>query len=95
MLIVFGIYIIDFDENDKSIEVVMQSIGANDYTIYSIFSKNGDKMQKRIIRDIPNDGGKLKLDKRGKIVIDDQLLACISPEIYTVYYEFKADIYLV
>lgn len=83
------IYIVDFDENDKSIEVVIKSIGANDYTIYSVFSKNGDKMQKKIIRDIPNDGGILKLDKKGKIVIDDPLLACINPEIYTVYYEFK------
>ena len=74
------IYIVDFDENDKSIEVVIKSIGANDYTIYSVFSKNGNKMQKKIIRDIPNDGGILKLDKKGKIVIDDKLLACINPE---------------
>ena len=32
------IYIVDLNENDKSIEVVIKTIGANDYTIYNIYS---------------------------------------------------------
>ena len=80
------VYIVDLNENDKSIEVVIKTIGANDCTIYNIYSKNGNKMNK--LRTIA-DGWTAKIDKKGKIVVNNSLLDSIKPEIYETYYELN------
>ena len=79
-----SIYIVDFDKNDKRLEVVIKTVGANDYTIHKIYSKIGNKMNN--IKTI-NEGWHIKLNKNGKFVIINSLLDCIKPEIYDKYYD--------
>ena len=81
-----SIYIVDFDKNDSSLEVVIKIIGPNDYTIHKVFSKTGNKMNN--IKTI-DEGWHMKLNKNGKFVIINSLLDCIKPEIYDKYYVFK------
>ena len=81
-----SIYIVDFDKNDKRLEVVIKTVGANDYTIHKIYSKIGNKMNN--IKTI-NEGWHIKLNKNGKFVIINSLLDCIKPEIYDKYYIFN------
>lgn len=81
-----SLYIVDLDKNDKRLEIVVKTVGANDYTIYNIYSKNGNKMNKLITID---DGWNMKINQKGKFVINNSLLECIKPEIYETYFELN------
>ena len=82
------VYIVDLNENDKTIQVVIRLSGPNDIEKYYIYGKKDSKMN--LIKEI-NDGWHIKINKKGKIVINNSLLEGINPEIYDIYYEFNND----
>ena len=83
-----SVYIVDLNESDKTIQVIIRISGPNDMKEYYIYGKKGSKMN--LLKEI--DGWWcVKINKKGKFVINNALLEGINPEIYDIYYEFKND----
>ncbi|MBP3596078.1 MAG: hypothetical protein J6J60_01570 [Clostridia bacterium] len=79
------LYIVDLNENDKNIEVVIESNGPSDDPMYIIYSQKGNKMER--VETIM--GSDLKTDKQGTILIEDCYNGATTPEIYFDYHFIK------
>ena len=75
------VYIVDLNENDKSVEVVTWDLGPSDDPNYNVYSKINGKMEVYNI----TLGWELKLDKNGKVVVENPHNAAINPKIYFDY----------
>lgn len=81
------IYIVDLNENDKSIEVIIFDQGPSDDLEYSIYVKNGNTM--KLIETIG--GQDLILDGNGNFKVKSILTAGITPDVYDIVYNFNAN----
>lgn len=79
------ILILDFDKNDSTLEVVIYDAGPSDDPEYSIYVKNGNKME--LISQIS--GIDMVLDSNGNFKVKSILTDRINPHAYDIVYIFK------
>ena len=85
------VYIADLNKNDNTLELIVRSMGPGDIARYHIFSKKGN-----ILKEINSDiyalycyDNEMKIDKKGRIVVNENVLQYLSPKVFSQYYEFK------
>jgi len=84
------VYIADLNKNDNNLEVIVETTELGDGVRYIIFSKNNSKMKQ--IDEISSmyiSNYELKIDQKGKILLQDKITENISPKIYKEYYELR------
>ena len=79
------IYIVDLNKNDNKIEVVIQEDAGSDDPVYSVYSKNGDSMNKIIGKD----GFNIKTNQTGIIAAKTKISDLIEPDFYENVFEVK------
>ena len=79
------IYIVDLDKEDDTLEVVIFDYGPSDDLEYSIYVKQGDKMEK--ISTFA--GSRFVLDSKGNFKVKTILTAGITPDVYDLVYNFS------
>lgn len=79
------IYIIDFDKSDNKLEVLIFDNGPSDDPEYSIYRKNGNKME--IISTINGSG--IIIDENGNFKLKTTLTNFISPDVYDKIYHIE------
>lgn len=84
------LYIADLDKSDKKNEIIVLHYEETDFTHYTIYSKINNKM-KKIYSITEQDGGKLRIDEKGKFLFANSLTDRITPRIYNKYYTIKND----
>ena len=82
------VYIVDLNKNDKTLELIVRTAGPGDCYNFEIFSKVGSKIKniKRINSAYLNDI-ELKVDQKGKMIIDEPYLQHVSPKVFRDYYK--------
>jgi len=84
------VYVADLNKNDKKLELVVKTAGPGDCFNYGIFSKIGSKI--KLIKNISSayiSDEELKVDQKGKIIINDCIMECITPKVSLKYYQFN------
>ena len=82
------VYIVDLNKNDKTLELIVRTVGPGDCYNFEIFSKVGSKIKKiKRINSAYLEDIELKVDQKGKIIIDDPYLQYVSPKVFRDYYK--------
>ena len=87
------VYIADLNKNDKTREIIVRSIGTGDMVDYFVYSIIGNKI--KLIDKLYNnycDDIEMKIDKKGKFVVNNNILEKFSPKVFSEFYEFKNNI---
>jgi len=80
-------YIVDLNENDKTLEIIITGYAGSERSEYIIFSKAGDKMES-LEAGISGLTGEFMLDRKGKIV-SRKFASFVKPSVYDRYYVFE------
>lgn len=86
-----AVYVADLNKNDKTLELIVKRFGGGDSVDYYIYSKIGNniKLISNKIGAFYGNDYELKIDQKGKIVINELDLQYISPKVFSVYYQFN------
>ena len=86
-----SVYIADLNKDDKNLELIVKLIGPNDMVRYIVYYKKGNKIKE--ITDYINGAyctdNELKINQKGKMVLNNSDLEYISPKVFNKYYQFK------
>ena len=83
----FKFYIVDLNENDKTLEIIITGYAGSDRSEYIVFSKVGNEMIEHETN-ISGITGDFMLDRKGKIV-SGEFASSVYPSVYSEYYMFE------